>query len=625
MAGLNVIKHELLGKVSEPYLDAREIAISIQHDPEDPHAIPIVALSDTDWIFEESNAIQKHMDDFGIHSGVAYKQTVSDDDNSIVLVDGFLDPSSENAIFGCDTVENIPVILRGRNDWATDAAKAVMFNVLLAQGKITTDQYVQVPYVINTIPNYTEAAIATISAFVVIQKIIDISKEIGKVVAGILSVLGAIGAILKLLIVIAWVIVILGLIILFLMDIADHIIQPVKYHASMKLRDLLDAGCKELGLEFRSSIFDDDDINDSVYMPAKLQSFKDVNNANSLGFTIPDTRSNGYYKDSFFELLLFVKKLFNAKIIISDDDELILERVDTSTNSAELRLPNLPLKKNGNNGSETIASYTVEFREDLSDHNTIDNYEGTLTQATTTTTSGVDKKIVSIKGEKTIDLGVSRASRKGGLNNIEQRLNLLYTTHSEQVNQVADIANGLTRITSKIITTISKLIKKLKVVGIKINFDPQPIPRLMHITPTSISERIGMMMLSTDFFQEDKVISLDIATNPFNTKLKEDNDLIWHSETIYNKFHVVQSHAPTTEFPFGNQYVRYSLPDFPLCLEDVIKAINNNIIFTHDGRTAKIESLEWRPFTGIATNVKIRILEVSDRFLVTNLITEDGN
>jgi hypothetical protein len=134
-----------------------------------------------------------------------------------------------------------------------------------------------------------------------------------------------------------------------------------------------------------------------------------------------------------------------------------------------------------------------------------------------------------------------------------------------------------------------------------------------------------MMMLSTDFFQEDKVISLDIATNPFNTKLKEDNDLIWHSETIYNKFHVVQSHAPTTEFPFGNQYVRYSLPDFPLCLEDVIKAINNNIIFTHDGRTAKIESLEWRPFTGIATNVKIRILEVSDRFLVTNLITEDGN
>lgn len=625
MAGVSKIKHELLGKVSQPYLDSREIAISIQHDPEDPHSIPIVALSNTDWIGEESDAIQKHMDDFGIHSGIAYKQTVSDDDNTVLLIDGFLDPSSENAIFECDSVESIPVILRGRNDWVTEAAKAVMFNVLLSQGKITTDQYIQVPYIINTIPNYTEAAIATISAFVVIQKIIDISKEIGKVVSGILSVLGAIGALLKLLIVIAWVIVVLGLIILFLMDIADHIIQPVKYHASMRLRDLLDAGCKELGLKFRSSIFDDDDINDSVYMPAKLQSFKDVNNANSLGFTIPDTRSKGYYKDSFFDLLLFVKNMFHAKIIISDDDELILERVDTSTNSAELRLPNLPLEKNGNNGSEIIANYSVEFRGDSKDDNTVDDYEGTLTQAITTTTSGVDKKIVTIKGEKTVDLGVARAARKEGLTDIEQRLDLLYTTHSQQVNKVADIANSLTGITNKVIKAVSKTIKKLKVIGIKINFDPQPIPRLTHITPTSISERIGMMMLSSDFFEEDKIISLDIADNPFNTKLKEDNNLIWHSETIYNEFHVVQSHAPTVEFPFGNQYIRYSLPDFPLCLDDVVKAINNNIIFTHDGRTAKIESLEWRPYTGIATNVKIRILEVSDKFLVTNLITEDGN
>lgn len=624
MGKASTITHKLLGKVSQPYINAREIELSIQFDPEDPHSIPTVALSNTDWAFKEAQIINRHIRNFGIHSGIPYQQIVSNGDSTVVLIDGFLQPSGSETLFTCESVKNIPVILKGKNDWLNDAAKLIMFNTLLDRGIIRTSQYIQVPYVINTIPDYTEAAIATISAFVVINKIIDISKEISKVLGGLLSVIGAIGALIKAIIVIAWVIVVLGLIVLFLMDIANHIIQPVKYHASMRWRDLLVAGCGALGLGFSSSIFDEKIYADAVIMPAKLRSFEDVNNANSLGFTIPSTDDNGYYKKSFFELLLLTKDHFNAKIVITNDNVLVIERVDKSTSNAEYTLPNLPLTENGTNASEIFGNYIVEYKEDLSDNNTIDNYEGTLTQAITSTTSGADPKTVTIGGSKTVDFQLSRASRKKGLNNVEKRLDLLFKTHSKQVNKVADITNKLTQASNRIMGSVTKVIKKLKVVGIKIKFTPKPIPKLVHISPDSISERVGMMMLSNDFFQVDKVMSLDVASTPFNTKLKINNDVIFHSKTTYDKFHVVQSHAPTTEFPFGNQYRRYSLPNFNMCLEDVIKVINNNLIFTSDGRTAKIESLNWRPFDGIATDVKIRILHVSDRFLVTKTITENG-
>lgn len=624
MAKASKITHKLLGNKVQPYIDAREIELSIQFDPEDPHSIPTVALSNTDWSFKESQVINKHIVDFGIHSGIPYQQIVSNEDNTVVLIDGFLQPSSSETLFTCESVKNIPVIRRGKNDWLNDAAKLVMFNILLQKQTIRTDDYVQVPYVINTIPNYTEAAIATVAAFVVISKIIDISKEIGKILGGLASIIGAIGALIKMIIVIAWVIVILGLIVLFLIDIADHLIQPVKYHASMKWRDLLTAGCHELGLKFRSSIFDQKKYADAVIMPAKKKSFKDIKNENSLGFTIPSTNDKGYYKKSLFDLLILTKDHFNAKIIITNDDELVIERVDKSTSNEEYTLPNLPLEENGTNASEIQGNYIVEYKEDLSDNNTIDNYEGTLTQAITSTTSDADPKTVTIGGGKTIDFQLSRGSRKEGLTNIEKRLDELFKNRSEQVNRVADITNKLIKVSNKIISTVSKIVKKLKVIGIKINFSPEPIPKLAHVTPTSISERIGMLMLSNDFFQVDKVMSLDISSTPFNTKLKEDNDLIFHSETIYNDFHKVQSHAVTKEFPFGNQYKRFLMPDFNICLDDVIKLINNNLIFTHDGRSAKIESLNWRPFDGIATGVKIRILHVNDPFLVTNTITEDG-
>ncbi len=624
MSGVNVTTHRLLDKTVEPAINARESEVSIQFDPDDPSSIPVVEVSSLDWSVKEAVIILKSIEDFGIHTGIPYTRTVSDDTNSLLLIDGYLDPAGIDAEFECNSVTNIPVVQRKKNNWLTEASKNVLFNILLSNGTITTDDYIQVPYIINTIPNYEQAAIATVTNFVILQKMIEIGREVGKVIGNMLSVLGAIGAIINLILVIAWVIVVLGQIILFLMDIADHLIQPIKYHAGMKWKRLLDAGFQQLGLSFRSSIFDDPKYADAVILPAKQQSFDDVKNANSLGFTVPDTRSNGYYKKSFFDLLSLTKTTFNAKIILNSNNELIIERVDAPTDPATLILPDLPLDKYKTNANEIIGNYEVAFLDDLSDNGTIDNYEGTVTNAITTSTSDgkQDTKVVPNYLLRQIDL--ARGNRKPDLTDIEERFNELFQNFPNQVNKVVDITNKVTKARNQIIGKVTKLIKKLKLVGIKINFDPQPIPKLPNITTTSIIKRLGMLSLSTDFFEKDKVLKVIVSSDPSLTKIHKDNSTVWHSENIYTEFHATQSHAITDEFPMGNQFRRYELGDFPLCLDDVIKIINNNLTFTDDGRTAKIEGAVWNDFNGVLKNTNIRIAHIDDPFLETELVTPNG-
>lgn len=624
MGGINKTVHRLLGNQVEPSINAREVEVSIQFDPDDPHSIPFVDLSSLDWSFKEAQIINQHVVDFGIHTGIPYTQTVSDDDSSILLIDGYLDPAGIDTEFECDRISNIPVIQRKKNDWLTEASKNVLFNILLSKGIITTNDYIQVPYIISSIPNYTEAAIATITAFLVVQKIIDIGRRINEIVGQLLSVLGAIGAIINMVIVVLWIIIVLGQIILFLMDIFDHLIQPIKYHSGMKWKRLLEAGCQQLGLSFVSSIFDDERYADSIIMPAKQQSFKDVKNANSLGFTVPNTMDSGYYKGSFFDLLALTKTTFNAKIILNNNNELVLERVDKGIAEATLVLPNLPLNKHKTNANEIIGNYELAFLDDLSDNNTIDNYQGTVTNAITTSTSAGQQDTKVVPNYLLVQIDLARGVRKPDLTDMEERFNTMFQAFPNQINRISEITNSITGIRNSIVSKVAKLIKNLKIIGININFNPQPIPQLPTITATSIIKRIGMLMVSADFFQVDKVMSLNISSDPSLTKLKLANDSIWHSESLYREFHATQSHAITDEFPMGNQFRRYELGDFRLCLDDVIKIINNNLTFTDDGRTAKIEEARWRNFDGILTGGKIRIAHIDDEFLETNLSTPNG-
>ena len=300
----------------QPSLDDAQVKIILRQNSKNPSLAPIIEHNT--WSF--GHEVAKQFNDringggTGMTEGPVYSQEITSNGTTIEFYKSVLDLHGENVEWSCESVKNIEGFLYEGNKWLFDLAQTVDFRDLDLKS-----EYRYLPYVINTIPNYTEAAIATITAFIVIDKMNDIAKEIGKVIADIASILGAIGALIKIVIVIAWAIILLAQIIVFITDIFDHLIQPIKYHALMNWRRQLEIGFDDIDLKFESTLFDDEFLKNVYYLPAKPQSAKDVENAFSLGFTIPgSTKTNGEYQKGFDNLLLFTLEYLDAEVNVID-------------------------------------------------------------------------------------------------------------------------------------------------------------------------------------------------------------------------------------------------------------------------------------------------------------------
>ena len=631
MSGINKVTYRLGGKSARPPIGSSG-SISLKSDPQDPDAPPRVTQSVWEFEFRNTEQINDHnagglSSGVGIREGLRYEVDITDDEGTLNVLDSYLDGTDRNVIYSKNRISNLPSKLRGKNDWFSEVAGRIYFANLLASGGITQSQVIQVPYVLNTIPNYKEAAITAITGYIVIKDLRNMGKELGNIGAELASVLSAIAAILKMIVVILWIIIQIATLIQFIAEVFNHLIQPVKFHATMRWVDQLRAGCKALGLEFQSSIFEQDRYKDAVIMESKFKSFEDVKNEDSLGFTTPSTDSNGYYKDSFAQLVLDAQDTFMAKVEITDDNKFIFERIDKGSKEEAYVLPPIPLDKYSTNQSDLISTYSMSFRTDLSDENTIDNYEGTASDIITQPII-VNDKFAEIGGRlEIVDIPFARASRKEGLNTIEKKFDRLYKNNSKAVNAIVKIANGIIKVRNSVVSTLSKIIKKLKVIGINIPIELKPIPLLNSITPNSISNRVGMMMLSADHFEVRKIMSLDIDANPMNTKLKEDNIIIWDTRTLYNDFHRVLSFVPSKDFPNGNQFRIYKAADIPFCKEDGLKVLNNSRIFAtvnSEQVKAKITDGNWIFKNKFATGLVIWISHLETTNLETKIITPNG-
>lgn len=621
----NVIIHEIDGQGVQPNTNDANVRIILRQNTKDPNKAPVIKTNSWSFSHDVADLFNARVTNggSGMTEGPVYTQKIKDKNSTIEFYNAYLDLQGENVLWSCEAIENIEGVLLGQSKWLYEVSKALYFQDLDLE-----DKYIQVPYVINTIPNYTEAAIATITAFVVLDKMNDISKEIFKILADILSILGAIGAMIKIVIVIAWAIIVLAQIIVFITDIFDHLIQPIKYHAGMLWKELLEIGFKEIGLGFQSTIFDDEFNASLLIMPAKPQSAEDINNQFALGFTVPDsTKTNGEYQKGFNSLIEATLTYFRAEFEIIDDVFIMEKKGDAVVDPVyELPdLPNLPTDPHRTNLKQDYNSnYELFFKDDLSEENTIDNYEGTRTHAITRPKDVENQHAVIGGNHVRVPLEFARASRKEDFTVVEKRIDLLFKEHSSAVNDVINASNKIIVARNSILRAVKKAIKKLKIVGINIPFNPRPIPQLTAVNPMEIPNRFGMMKLSKDFFLEDKLLAVDIGSTPLFNKIREDNAEKVHSEYVYNNYHSGQSLEVTEESPTGNQFFIYKHDAFQLCKEGAEEIFKNKHIFTHGKReTAEVVSCDWFAETGIGEiEIKIPAL-ITDNYR-TKLITPDG-
>lgn len=603
-----------------------DFELELNYDSDDPDALQIQVSNN--WEFGEDGAkiINDHISrglsgGVGMFEGIPYTVTIQDGDKSLLVLDSYIDLTDPANVFECDYAE-VNSIERGGVDWLNDKADNVLYNILLENKTITEADKVQVPYVVSSVPDYKATAIASLTAYAVFSEIRAMIKELRDVLADLTGVTNAAAGVAKAVFLVVYIIASIVALIKLIQEIKDSLIQPVKYHAGMRLQKLLEAGAESIGMKFKSTLFNSYAYRNAVIIPAKRETVADLKKVGLRGFTTPSDKSNGYFEGTYRELLIIVKDLINGKFTIIGNT-IHLERRDKNLfgENATYRLPPVEMREVRYNTDELISNHEVLFRSDLSDENTIANYSGTVMQAVTSPRTVINNDMTTVKGVKRTEIPLARGIRKTEFTVIEKLIDTILKQVYPIIFVVVVVANILITIRNVIISVIQAVLNALRFIGINIPFSPEPMPPIPYPEPTAIENRIGMLLLSNDYFEVPKILTLDISRDPRLTKVNKNNLETWRALNIYKSFYRIDSFVPSNALNLtnANQWERYST-EVTLCLDDVLKLKNNNHIFDADNRTGKLETLKWTPYKETAScnfrinkrytsNLKLKLIE----------------
>jgi hypothetical protein len=339
----------------------------------------------------------------------------------------------------------------------------------------------------------------------------------------------------------------------------------------MKLITLLEKGAEYLGMTFYSTIFENDpEWKDVIILPARYRALRDPKDDKFFGSTKPRFESKGYYDGSFGGLLREMITFFNAKINVVDN-VISLERVDFNHSTANYKLPPVDQKKKKNNFEEWKSTYNLRFVIDETDTNTIDTYEGTVTNVVPRAPIVNNPDMTAYGGTPTEKvISFARGVRKQELTTPETFFNTILQALNPVINELEVALPPFVR-------------SKIPSGGIVDLF----------------GNRIGMLSLSSDSFTTNKLIMYRFGNSPADNKVSENNSVKVNTSYLYDNFHFVNSGVPTIDRPNANQWLRYTTR-ISACKEDLILIKNNNLIFTNDGEVAQIESFKWNTYTKIA-------------------------
>lgn len=586
-----------------------------------------ISVNDWELVRENSEFIQQWIDDgltggVGVFEGIPFRAEIERNGQIEIPFDGYLD-LTDDANFSCNR-SVIKAKERQQIDWLNDRADSFTFEYLFREtGEITKDDFVFMPYVINSIPDYQQSAIALLSSYIIQKELRESIQKFKELIAELSWPLVTIPAILKAVLLVAYITILIISLVKLIKDMIYFLIQPVKYHAGMYAKTLLEKGAAHLGLTFDSSIFNAAPFDKLFILPEKLFNPIEITQKNILGFIKPNKNSQeGFYKGTFGQLLREMKAMFNAKIVINGTT-LTLERRDKNLSTAQFNLPDVYQPFYRINADEFVSNYYLKFQYDVLDKNTIQYYTGTSFQVILSPNVVNNKDLILMKHLDEIPIGFALAKRKESLTIPEQIMKALLDAFSPLINGIISVVNAAISVANGIIKAVNTIIKALKVVGVKLKVTIQPIPKLKFVgTGSVIDNRIGMMLLETDAYGVAKCLLLTEGSQVKFNKLNANNQTTLSARNLYDNFHFINSFLPSTEKPNANQYVIKEYVNVPFCFDDFVKVKNNNVIFVKGGE-AEIQSLKWNVYNEYA-DIVVRINQLYTKNLIATQIEPDG-
>lgn len=598
----------------------KELSLELNFDEDSPDC----RLTTNKWRFVNENA--KIINDYiaagltgsyGIFQGLPF-DIVLQDGTSTETFKLYLDLTDE-ATFSSYEVNCIAKEY-SKIQWLNDIADSFSFEYLHEETSyLPSSNFVAIPYVINTVPNYREVFLVIFAVTYIANQLYHEASYISEKLGEAGNPFQAVGSAIALSIHILYLITLLIALVKLINDIIDLIVQPVKYHKGMYAKDLIQCACDYLQLDFESTILKGITFNKLYILPEKLENPPDQDDERILGFLSPNADQKGYYNGTFGQLLRDLKSMFNAKIIIQNE-VLKFERIDYNNSVESYTIPDIRQDFYSFNSDEINSNYLIEFRTDVNDRNTIQEYTGTIFQAIIQPLTVSNIKLKLMKGLKQVIIPFALGKRKEDLTLPEQLLDTFLTAIGAVLNVLIIAANAVIDLVNAIGKIIKVLSNILDFFGVDNNLEAPSIEPIPSVDFGSIiNDRIGMLLLENDSVIVPKILMVEQGSIDRNTKLTSDHATVLSARYLYENFHYINSFAPYTGNPKGNQWKRIRIDKVPFTLSDFLKVKNNNRVFDSYGNTAKIENLQWNPWTQLATiEYRINYKYTNNLTVITN-------
>lgn len=541
------INFDCLGE-SEGVRDWQGLQILATFDDENNQ--PNITTSELSFVGPIGKAIIDYIDGGvsgdtnGIFEGPDFSMSLDTPNTSVFS--GILDLADDITIDrGRNEVKCKLLKLDGLNTFA-NVSEAITMGLLVAEGKITPSDYVDIPYVKETEFEFLTAAMLVISILTIKRELNAIATEAsylaGEVTAMFATGLtGSLAAALWTVGKLAANLIYFGLMLASLIETVDQLLDLLisikKKHRGIKLKTILEKGCELAGYTFSSSIPELDDL---YYLPRKTTEGKKLLPASEEGIPI-----SGGPLYTLGKVVGLVKDLFLAKVKIIDDVVHIEPKNNTAfwERDSNYVLKDVLVESTKYNTNELISTKVIEFSTDTNDFFTLNNYEGTVYEIKTLPKSIGDRKKVLMKGLNQITFPVALGTRKTELNIAEKTIKVF-----------AKIADSL-----------------VKAFGGRARYEAQ------------MTDRTNILKMSSDLVSVPKLMRLNSSYN-----LDADYREKWSAKYLYDNYHNWDSFVLND---FRNQYELYQGVKMNATFQDFLDIVQNSVVDTADGRKAKFESV----------------------------------
>ena len=424
-----------------------------------------------------------------------------------------------------------------------DILEANSFGFLFDQNIITTDDFVEVEYVVERPTNAIELILANITLFLLLKELAESIKRTAESIKDItvaatpsppaqVNVGGIINASIQALINAAYTALLLIAIKDFLEQFFENILSPVRRHKCMILSKLLEKAFERAGYGFEHNIPELDRV---AFLPSKP--FEE--DAIELG--IPNASDFGYQTNEMVEI---VNRCFNAKEAIVDGVVQVRTESDPYWRaSSTYTLPDVLWEEKRYNTSDLFSNRIIQFRTDNADEWTLSNFFGTNFQ-TITIAQNPNAPNQNIVGLDRIEIPCALANRKNQLNDLEEFL----TNVAAIADTVINALGGRSNLSGRL---------KNRVGVMKVSQNLHSVPKLVPLT--------GRKIPSND-------------RNIFSARILE-NNYYFERSFIRNDFRKQHRIFTGVEGPFG--------------FSDFLSLIDNSFFNTLDGKLGKAEKIEW--------------------------------